>query len=233
MRSDFKRLARVSLLAVSLLGAPSLDAAPAPVVKVKTAEYAKSLECRLPGGGTWRLGNASGKIGGKDAVSISGTILSPARKRYHVMVESAPRREPDRLEAALRKWRSSGRPIHTFEAGKISYAADGKTVAWDGRVVYIGVGVFDARDAASKLADEMAAAGSSSWIFEEILARARGTLTLHINGKRVAAGNTELQLVPGDVVELKKVEHARGYAWHGFEDRSYRGPVSIHWGAQD
>lgn len=233
MRSDLKQLARISLFVVALLGAPPLDAAPAPVVKVKTAEYATSLECRLPGGGTWRLGKASGRIGGKDAISISGAILSPAKKRYHVMVESAPRREPDRLEEALRKWRATGRSIHTFEAGKISYAADGKTVTWDGRVVYIGVGMFDARDAASKLVDELAAAGSSSWIFEEILAQARGTLALQINGKRVANGSTELQLVPSDVVELEKVEHARGYAWHGFENRSYRGPISVRWGAQN
>ncbi len=149
------------------------------------------------------------------------------------MVESAPRRDPARLEAALQKWRAGGRPVHTFDAGKISYAADGKTVAWDGRVVYIGVGMFDTRDAASKLVDELAAAGSSSWIFEEILSQARGSLALHINGKRVAAGSTELQLVPGGVVELKKVEHARGYAWHGFADRSYRGQITIRWGAQD
>lgn len=233
MKSDLKSLACVSLLALGLIGGAPLIAAPVPVVKIKTAEYGGSLECRLPGGGTWRLGKTSGNIGAKDSVSISGTIQTPARKRYHVMVESAPRREPDRLEAALRKWRSSGRPIHTFEAGKISYAADGKTVTWDGRVVFIGVGMFDTRDFAAKLVDELAAAGSSSWVFEEILAQSRGTLALHINGKRVAAGNTDLQLVPADIVELKKVEYARGYAWHGFEDRSYRGPITIRWGAQD
>lgn len=233
MNSDLRRFARIPLLAVAILGCSPLTAAPVPVVKMKAAEYARGLECRLPGGGTWQLGEASGRIGGKDLISISGTISTLAKKRYHVMVESAPRREPDRLEAALRKWRSSGRPIHTFDAGKISYAADGKTVTWDGRVVYIGVGMFDDRDAASKLVDELAATGSSSWILEEILAQSRGTLTLHINTKRVATGNGDLQLVPTDVVELKKVEHARGYAWHGFEDRSYRGPVTIRWGAQD
>lgn len=233
MKSELCRLVRLSILSLSILACPQLHAAPAPVVEMKAAEYANRLECRLPGGGTWRFGARSGPINARDSIFISGNIISPARKRFHVMVESAPRREPGRVEAALEKWRATGRPIHTFEAGKISYQADGKTVSWDGRVVYIGVGRFDDAEAAKKLVDELAGTGSSSWVLEEVLEKTRGTLTLHINGKSMVSGTYDLLFVPRGVVELKKVEFARGYAWHGFANRSYRGPITIRWGAQD
>lgn len=233
MKSELRRLARVSCLSLAILGCPTLYAAQAPVLEMKTAEYADRLECRLPGGGSWRSGDRSGQISGKDSIFISGKILNPARKRFHVMVESAPRREPERLRAALQKWQATGRPLHTVEAGKISYQEDGKTISWDGRVVYIGVGRFDDREAATKLVDELAATGSSSWILEEVLAKTRGTLSLLINGKRVVTDTGDLQLIPTDVVELKKAEFARGYSWHGFADRRYRGPLTIRWGAQD
>ncbi|HOY65880.1 MAG TPA: SpoIID/LytB domain-containing protein [Candidatus Ozemobacteraceae bacterium] len=226
---------RAALLGMALLAfAPAeTTAADTPTLAMKIAEYPRALSCRLPGGGAWRLGSRSGGIGGTDRVSVTGTLVTPAVKRFHVMVESAPRREPARVEAALATWRASGRPIHTFEAGHISYQEDGKTVSWDGRVVYIGVGLFDTKDAATRLVDELAAGGNSSWILEEVVSRARGAIALAINGNPVAAGEENLELIPATVAELKQVEFAKGYAWHGFADRTYKGPVSIRWGAQD
>ncbi|HNW36767.1 MAG TPA: SpoIID/LytB domain-containing protein, partial [Candidatus Ozemobacteraceae bacterium] len=191
------------------------------------------LDCRMPDGGSWKLGPASGVIDGKAAVSISGNILQPARKRFHVMVESAPMREPRKVEASLQRWRATGRPVHTFEAGTISYLDDKTTISWDGRVLFIGVGLFDDRDAATKLVDELSGLGSSSWILEEVLSKTQGTVSLQVNGRRVASGNNGLQLIPAGTIELKNVEFARGYTWHGYATRSFHGPLTISWGAQD
>ncbi|HEY9070408.1 MAG TPA: SpoIID/LytB domain-containing protein [Candidatus Ozemobacteraceae bacterium] len=228
-------ITRMAVLGIALLalGPGEGMAAETPTLAMKVAEYPRLLSCRLPGGGTWRLGSSSGRIGGSDRITISGTLATPAIKRFHVMVESAPLRDPGRVESALAKWRGTGRQIHTFEAGHISYQEDGKTVSWDGRVVYIGVGIFETKAPATQLVDELASGGSSSWILEEVIRRAQGSIALAINGKTVATGEGELELVPTTLLELKQVEYARGFAWHGFADRLYRGPVLIRWGAQD
>jgi stage II sporulation protein D len=209
------------------------EGAPVPRVEIKVAEYPERFEAHFPHGGTWKLGKASGHIGKKASCHIVGRRTSMARKRFHVMVESVPMRDPVRLAEALAKWRATGRPVHTFEAGSTRLTPDGQTVSFDGRVCFIGLGKFDDKAAAEKLRDTLAASSQSCWLFEEVLAKANGTLALRIGKKIVAQGTGDLVLTPTHTVLCKKVESARGYSWHGFADRTYRGPLTVRWGAQD
>ncbi|RCK78179.1 MAG: putative amidase enhancer [Candidatus Ozemobacter sibiricus] len=200
--------------------------ATAPVLRLKVAEYATGLTFRMPQGGTWSLGGKTGRLARSDRAEVSGRLQSRARQQYHVVVESVPMRDPERVAAALAKWRATGRPIHTYQAGR-------QSPTWDGRVLYIAAGLFPTREAAQKLVDQLANDGQSSWIFAEPLALARGTIALTINGRRVAQGAGPLGLTPVRDLILHKVEYARGYSWHGRADRTYRGPLTIGWGAQD
>ncbi|MFZ2960458.1 MAG: SpoIID/LytB domain-containing protein [Candidatus Ozemobacteraceae bacterium] len=229
IRNHFPALCIFFLVACFAL--PAIGATPR--VQVKVAEYPRDASFTMPAGGTWSLAGKHGRIGPRDVCVVHGVLRTPAVKKFHVMVESVALREPGKLDEALAKWRATGRPIHTFPLGKISYEADGKTVSWDGRVAMIGVGVFPLREAAQTLTDDLAKVGSSSWILEEVVSRARGVIDLKINRRSVARGEAVLALTPAETTLMKQVEVAKGYSWHGFKDRVYRGPLTFAWGAQD
>jgi len=200
--------------------------AEAPSIRLKVAEYSNRIEFTCPQGGEWSLGSARGTIKPSDSCKISGDLLAPASIKYHVMVESIPMRESEKLALALEKWKATGRPIHTFQLGK-------KTEGYDGRIVFIGVGAFMNLEPAQKLVDELAAESQSSWIMEETLKLSRGKLEFTINGKKVAAGEVDLTIFPKGLIHLKKVEYAKGFSWHGYADRNFRGRMTIQWGAQN
>lgn len=218
-------IALFALFALTLASSNPAGAA-TPVVKLKVAEYAKSLVFHMDQGGTWKLGATSGSLRKGDRCELVGRLKARARKRFHVMVESVPMRDPDKVTAALAKWRATGRPIQSIQLGS-------RSPTYDGRVLFIGVGRFDDKPAAQKLADELSAQTQSNWIFEEVLSPAQGSLSLSVNGRRVAGGPGPLLLSPKSATILRKVEFARGYSWHGYADRTYRGPLAIGWGAQD
>ncbi|NLI79261.1 MAG: SpoIID/LytB domain-containing protein [Candidatus Riflebacteria bacterium] len=222
----FRVVTILPLLAALLAWAPAPVTARTPILKIKVAEYPKTVTFQMPKGGSWTLAGQAGRLGRHDRCEVTGQLQARARKRFHVIVESVAMREPEKVSAALAKWRATGRPIHTYQAGN-------QSPSWDGRVVFIGVGLFDDREAAQKLVDSLANGGQSSWIFEEVLRLAQGPLSLSINGRRVARGTGPLVLVPAGDLVLRKVEHARGYSWHGYADRTFRGRVSLSWGAQD
>jgi SpoIID/LytB domain protein len=230
-------LSRFTLLAtclmLTLLGSVSLEAASTPVIRMKVAEYPREVGLSLPEGGTWALAGKSGKLGPKDRVVLSAVLEKPAHKRFHVIVESVALREPGKLTEALEKWKAAGRPAQPIMVGKKSMADDGRTVLFDGRVAFLAVGRFDAQKAAQTLVDELSKQSQSSWIFEEILRRSVGRLALSINKRTVATGRGELALTPRGTTILQRLEYAKGYSWHGFQDRTFRGPLVIRWGAQD
>jgi len=229
---DFYRLYG-NILLLSAFIAISCQLSATPKVAVKIAEYPKGLMFMCPQGGVWNFGDKTGTIGTKDKCQVSGILNEKAQKRFHVMVESVPMRESDKVSQAIEKWKASGRPVHTHQVGKQSFGPDGKTVVYDGRVVYIGVGVFLEQTPAQNLVDELAAQTLSSWIFEEIIKPAEGLLTVSLNGQVIAEGKSRFRLEPRETLKLLKVEFAKGYSWHGFADRTFRGPLIIRWGAQD
>ncbi|OIP22006.1 hypothetical protein AUK22_11020 [bacterium CG2_30_54_10] len=226
-RSRIPTLCLLLTLAMFLIAAfPTGVLAGPPIVKIKVAEFPKSLLLQMEQGGTWKLGSASGRLNKKDRCEITGVLETHAKKRFHVMVESLPMREPLKVAESLAKWRATGRAVHTFQAGSLSHS-------YDGRVLFIGVGQFDTRESAQKLSDELSAKTISNWIFEEILSRSKGKIAISVNGRRVARGSGPLSLSPTPDVAIRKVEFARGYSWHGYADRRFRGPITIGWGAQD
>ncbi len=201
-------------------------------LRVRVAEYPWTFEGSFPQGGEWELGGRSGRIPNKGVFKVTGKLMNHAVKKYHVMVESVPLREPQKVAAAMEKWKATGRPLHTMEIGSQSFSEDGRTVIWDGRIVMIGVGVFASEAQAQALVDELAAGSSSSWIYVEVVRRSEGGISLRVGARDVAMGNS-LLLKPVGLVRLLKVEHAKGYSWHGYADREFRGKLTCQWGADD
>ncbi|HNV71116.1 MAG TPA: SpoIID/LytB domain-containing protein, partial [Candidatus Ozemobacteraceae bacterium] len=125
------------------------------------------------------------------------------------------------------------RPLHTLDMGKVSYADDGKTVKFDGRVRMFAVGSYPRREPAQILVDELARGSQSSWILEEIRQPAQGRVQVLVNGDVVAETTGEVVIQPKETLTLAKVEFAKGFQWHGFADRTYRGALSVRWGGQN
>jgi SpoIID/LytB domain protein len=204
-----------------------------PQISIKVGEFAREIRFLCPQGGQWQLGDKKGSLKPGVLYTLSGTMQRPAQITRHVMVESVPMRETERVAATLQKWQATGRSVHTLMVGKATLGPDQKTVSYDGRVMFFGVGKFDTPEPAQKLVDELAAQGTSSYVLEETQALAQGSLTLREGKKTCVSGTSALRVSTPGLIDVKKVEHAKGYAWHGFADRRYRGILSMQWGARD
>ena len=226
------RLMVLSLVIVVLGGLVGSAQAGEKLVRIKVAQYKNALDFVCPKGGSWSIGELRGLLTGSEKCRIEGTLSTAAKKRFHVMVASVPKREPDKVAQTIAKWQSLGWTVHTLEMGKPVYGSDGQTVVYDGRVVMIGVGVYDDQHSAQTMVDKVAAAGYSSWIHRQVLRLASGDVRFLVNGTQVGQGE-ELLIMPKETLTLRKVEYAVGYPWHGFEDRTYRGVLSCRWGAED
>lgn len=202
-------------------------------IKIKIAEYATSFDFNCPQGAAWEISGTNGKINPADRCQIVGVINSKAVKRYHVMVLSASLDDKELIAAEQLKWQAMGMPLTIMTIGSEIYADDAKSVIIDNRRADASVGVFPDRPSAQALVDKLAAQGQSSWIYEEIVSLAKGTLTLKINGQTMATG-PDMLLQPRQSIYLKKVEYGKGYSWHGYADRDYTGKsLLVRWGAQD
>ncbi|MBF0543278.1 MAG: SpoIID/LytB domain-containing protein [Candidatus Riflebacteria bacterium] len=204
-----------------------------PEIKVKVADYSGKFSFSVPEGGNWEFEGKSGRLKSKDKCIINSSLSRKAVKKFHVIVESVALKEKEKLDQALEKWRKTGKEIHTIVVGKASYAPDGVTISYDGRVCFIGVGVFNQKEPAQKLADTLAAEAISNWVFEEVITPSSGVIELRVNGKRIGIGKGALEVIPRAQIKLEKVEYAKGYSWHGFENRIFAGKMKIVWGAQD
>lgn len=213
----------VTLLLIGLqnpvVGAP-------PLVKIKVAQYADALELVMPEGGAWFSGKNSGKLLAGKTYRISGTMKNAASKRFHLMVGSAAANKEQLLVEMEAKF--AAHKIHRFYVGKAP--VDGFP---DNRSVFIGVGIYDDEKLAREHQDRLAAQNISSWVFVENIKPAQGTLTLSLGKKKLVVTATDLQLLAKGHTVLKKAEFARGYSWHGFEDRKYASRLFISWGVEN
>jgi len=202
-------------------------------IKIKIAEYPTSFDFNCPQGAAWEINGSMGKITAADRCQVTGILTAKAVKRYHVMVLSASLEDEDVLAAEQAKWQAQGLSARIMIVGSEIYADDSKTVIIDNRRADVAVGVFPDRPSAQAMVDKLAAQGQSSWIYEEIVSLAKGSLTLKINGQVMATG-PDMLLQPQQSLHLKKVEYGKGYSWHGYADRDYTGrTLLVRWGAQD
>ncbi|MGM0599372.1 MAG: SpoIID/LytB domain-containing protein [Candidatus Rifleibacteriota bacterium] len=200
-------------------------------VSIKVAQYNEKIDFNCNNGAAWELGGVKGQISSGDRCSLQAELKEKAQKKYHVMVSSVGFSESEQAQDTLKKWQKAGYKCENMVLGKI-LKTDQSQLTFDNRKLATSIGVFDDKKSAQALVDKLAAQGKSSWIHTEIVSLAQGSLKLFINNQFKAVGNN-LLVIPEKEIELKEVEYAAGYPWHGFEDRTYAGPVSIRFGAWD
>ena len=202
-------------------------------IKIKIAEYATSFDFNCLQGAAWEINGTMGQITAADSCQIVGSLSAKSVKRYHVMVLSASLDDNELIVAEQLKWQAMGMPLTVMVIGKEIYADDNKSVLIDNRRADASVGVFPDKASAQAMVDKLAASGQSSWIYEEIVALSKGSMTLKINGQTMATGS-DMILQPQRSIHLKKVEYGKGYSWHGYADRDYTGArLYVRWGACD
>lgn len=222
-----KPLALLVLSAIFNLFSLSIGcAAEAPTVKIRVAQYEKSLELAMPEGGSWNAGRKTGRLLAGRAYTITGKMTAAARRRYHLMVGSGSAAEETQLqeiESRFTRWKT-----HRFHAGNPPVPGYP-----DNRIVFIGVGIFAGEEEARKLQDKLAADNLSSWVFIENLQPATGLLQLKLGKKIVAESNSGFRFNPEKHTVLHRAEFAKGYSWHGFEDRKYAGDILVQFGCDN
>ena len=193
--------------------------------KIRVAQYAKQLKFKLLEGGRWETDNQKGNIPANASCKISGKLLQKAVKKFHVMVGSAESNDIEKIKELEKKFIAKNFRPYRFEVGTKSEIYPAKTLT------YIGIANFAKEDEAKAFLDKLSSQQISSWIFPELINQAKGNLRLEYARKKIQ-GNA-FKIIPNGKIVLKQVEFAKGYSWHGFEDRTYKGPVKFCWGSDD
>ncbi len=204
----------------------SAGAATPPTVRIRVAQYAKTLEIVMPKGGQWLSGKNKGALAQGKAFLIEGNMTAPAVRKYHLMVGSAGINKPEVLAEVEGRFKQFS--LHRFTAGY-----EPESGYPDNRIVFVGVGIFDDETKAKEQQDKLAAEAISSWIFYENIKPAQGSLAIYHGKKKIYEGKNGIELVPASSTTLKKAEFAKGFSWHGFEDRHFSGRLFIGWGFEN
>jgi SpoIID/LytB domain protein len=132
------------------------------------------------------------------------------------------------LAGVLDTWRRRGFDPRLFELGAI-FGASGQTV--DKRSTIVALKSFDSEaDAEREAAPLFSRYGLKPAFHPEIVAHPRGRFEIVGDGGDVIARMSDVAWVAATgpmPIEVAKVEYAKGYAWHGFADRAYRGRIYV------
>ncbi len=209
-----------------LLSLNNVLATEKPDIRIKVAEYENSFEFIMPDGGTWEYGNEKGKIENNKKYIISGKLLRESIKKYHIIVGSTKINEPAQFSELANKYaflspykiEIGEKPVNGFP---------------ENRLIYLAVKNFDSEEDAIKYQDVLAESNISSWIYYEAIQKPLASIKLTYKGKTLAEGQKSFFLKPTKQTILNKVEYAKGFSWHGFENRAYNGILEVKYGYSD
>lgn len=205
--------------------------AKAPDIRIRVAQYENNtLEFVMPEGGTWQLGKAdSGEIVAGKIYKITGKLLTKSQIKYHLMVTTVDLMDNEALHDKTEELQRQGFTTHTICVGEAPKAIGMP----DNRVIHIGIAAFSEKEIAEEEKNRLSSKGLATWIYEENITNSSGIINMSGNGLSMTGsiGGTDgytLRSKNGTI--LKKVEFAKGYSWHGFEDRTYKGVLNINFG---
>lgn len=203
-----------------------------PEIKILIAQYENALEFTMPEGGNWSLENKDyGDILPNVTYRIEGKLVTPAQRKYHIMVATVDITDDSRLMDICEKYNKMGFNTHNISVGE----APQNIGMPDNRVIHIGIDCLEDKEKAEARKAELASKNIKTWIYVENIINSSGVLRLIKNNQVLSAtsGKTGYTLRSKTGTILKKVEHSKGYSWHGFENRTYLGNLKIGFGFDD
>lgn len=229
-KSNYKQV--IKLFVFFMLFVSSNLFAKAPEINILVAQYEKSLEFMMPEGGTWSINKKDfGDILPGVTYKIEGKLMTPAQRKFHLMVATVDITDDGRLMDISEKYNKMGFKIHTISVGE-SPKAVGMP---DNRVIHIGIDCFDDKEKAENKKSELAAKNVKTWIYIENIINSTGVLNLSSKDQNFASAfrGTGYTLKSKKGTILKNVEHSKGYSWQGKENRTYLGELKINFGFED
>jgi SpoIID/LytB domain protein len=205
-----------------------------PIITVLVMEDRTSVEFQAGGPMAFLPEGDGGSVirVGKDRTKCTADLADgqPARIRHWVALARTSARDSDASRRARDEWEARGTVLRTFELGSI-FGFYGRVL--DNRVrVLVEDRPFD--DAAKAMArrNELAEATGAATVdlFEEVMERPSGTVRIRCDGVPTAMEFPDLVWVEAageGGIRVRRVEFGKGFPWHGFEDRSYRGRLVL------
>ena len=202
----------------------------APEIRMLVAQYEKTIEFMMPEGGFWNLGKeATGQIEPGVTYKIQGDIRNEAERKYHLMVATVDLEDDMSLMDIQELYKRKGFKTHQITVGETAnnYRMPANPV------IHIGIDCYNDKEKAEEKKFELSEKGIKTWIYIENIRPASGFLKMSGNKQSFAgtfSEGTGYTLTPKKGIVLKKVEHSKGYSWHGTENRTYMGKLKIGFG---
>ncbi|MCA9549967.1 MAG: SpoIID/LytB domain-containing protein [Myxococcales bacterium] len=152
----------------------------------------------------------------------------PPELRHWVVVETAPYLALEQADETRKTWEARGYPVKTFEVGTI-VALQGNVLDTRARQVAVG-GYPDTRRADKEVARIFRRYGLRTFIHEELARPPEGVVGVYDDQDRLihrATDSVYFGTVDGGLVEVRDVEHSRGYKGHGRQHRQFWGHIYV------
>ncbi|MBX5480877.1 MAG: SpoIID/LytB domain-containing protein [Myxococcaceae bacterium] len=152
------------------------------------------------------------------------TKSRPARIATRVQLAELAFDDREGLKRAQAEWAARGIAVQVQQLGSV-YAIAGKVVD-NRRHLLLLEGSFTPEQALQKQSELVRSYGVRTSLFDELEAPATGILELlDENGSVAAVGEDliEAETPGGEPFDVRQVEYGVGYAFHGFQDRAFRG----------
>jgi len=228
----------------------ALDLPPEPS-DVLAALYSKRLEfkggdpvvpVRLMEGGKEVTFVPRGRMRMRVSGPIEKTVEGPAFSAWTVrVVQSEPAvitqrvqlgefRLADKagLQAEQKRWEERGFKVRVHTLGSV-YGIAGKVID-NRRYLLLLDDALKPKEAAARQAELLRDHGARTQLFDEVQRKPTGILELLDSGRSsVAVGQNRIvaEVMEGLGISVKRVEYGVGYAFHGYQDRAYRGSLEL------
>jgi stage II sporulation protein D len=170
------------------------------------------------------LKQASVRPGG--SIDISLRRATPAARTYAVDLEGVPFGDKAALERTTSGWRARGEAsVAAMEEGVVLGMAGRVLDNRDYRLLLPAPSAAEAERKVGQLFDKF---GTLASVRARLRERPWGELGLAADGAPLGKATSYVRLHSASgLLQVNQVEYGKGYSWHGFEDRSYRGEIYV------
>ena len=151
----------------------------------------------------------------------------PGKVSYWCAVESVGFSQKEKLKKAVELWKTRSPEVQVFEVGSV-FGIQGHVI--DNRTYILGIKSFEDERQADAFAQEIFTKfGTKTFVHAHLDTRPSGTIEIIDPSGTVVETMLELVTISpmNETITVHNVEFAKGYRWHGFEDRQYAGQILV------